>query len=133
MAFMSWSAGLHGVDVDFADKEHQILFDRLNRLYELVENAADKAEIGKHLDDLLSFVIEHFKHEEDAMQEKGYESYQAHKMEHDALLETCKELQAQFHAGEIEITEDRLEMLKDWLEDHIPMFDMAYTTTLNSD
>ncbi len=132
MALITWTAAEYGTNVSFADEEHQTLFDKLNSVYDLATSGADRAAVGAHLDDLIAYVVEHFAHEEREMQAKGYADYEAHKAQHDALVGICAGLQTKFHAGEAEVTEEVGQMVKGWLDSHIPNFDMAYAEALNS-
>jgi hemerythrin len=132
MSLITWTASQYGTNVGFADEEHQILFDKLNKLYDLATGGAERSAIGVQLDDLIAYVVGHFAHEEKEMQAKGYDSYAAHKSEHDALAGICAGLQTKFHAGEAEVTEDVGQLVKGWLDNHIPKFDMAYADALNS-
>jgi hemerythrin len=113
-------------------EEHQTLFAKLNKLYDLATGGSVRSDVGAQLDDLISYVVDHFAHEEREMQAKGFAGFAAHKAEHDALVGICAGLQAKFHAGEAEVTEDVGQMVKGWLDDHIPKFDMAYAGALNS-
>jgi len=63
---------------------------------------------------------------------KGYEGYTNHKAEHEALIGICGGLQTKFHAGEAEVTDEVGQMVKGWLDNHIPNFDKAYAGALNS-
>jgi len=132
MALITWTAAQYGTNVGFADEEHKTLFDKLNSVYDLATGGADRAAIGAKLDDLIAYVVEHFAHEEREMQAKGYANYEAHKAQHDALVGICAGLQTKFHAGEAEVTEEVGQMVKGWLDTHIPNFDMAYADALNS-
>jgi len=132
MALITWTAAEYGTNVSFADEEHQTLFDKLNSVYDLATSGADRAAVGAHLDVLIAYVVEHFAHEEREMQAKGYANYEAHKAQHDALVGICAGLQTKFHAGEAEVTEEVGQMVKGWLDSHIPNFDMAYAEALNS-
>ena len=132
MALITWTADQFGTNVGFADDEHKILFDKLNKLYDLATGGAERSAIGSQLDDLISYVVEHFAHEEKEMLAKGYANYERHKAEHDALVGICAGLQAKFHAGEAEIDEGVGQLVKGWLDSHIPTFDRAYADALNS-
>lgn len=132
MALITWTAGQFGTNVGFADQEHQILFDKLNKLYDLAAGGAERSAIGAQLDDLISYVVDHFAHEEREMLAKSYAGYARHKEEHEALIGICGGLQAKFHAGEAEVDEGVGQLLKGWLDNHIPNFDMAYADALNS-
>jgi hemerythrin len=132
MALITWTASQFGTSVPFADEEHQILFGKLNKLYDLATSGAERSAIGAQLDNLISYVVDHFNHEEREMQAKGYAGYERHKEEHLALLGVCGGLQEKFHAGQAEVTEEVGQMVKGWLENHIPNFDMPYADALNS-
>jgi len=132
MALITWTADQYGTNVGFADDEHKILFDKLNKLYDLATGGAARANIGAQLDDLISYVVEHFAHEEKEMEAKGYEGLARHKEEHDALVKICADLQTKFHAGEADVTEEVGQMVKGWLDSHIPAYDMPYADALNS-
>lgn len=132
MSLITWTADQFGTDVGFADEEHKTLFTKLNKLHELSTGGADRPAVGAQLDDLIAYVIEHFSHEEREMEAKGYEDYETHKSEHDALVGTGADLQKKFHAGEAEVTEEFGQLIKGWLENHIPTFDRAYSSVLNS-
>ena len=132
MALITWTAAQYGTDVAFADDEHKILFDKLNKLYDLATSGAARSAIGSQLDDLIAYVVGHFAHEEKEMLAKNYAGYDRHKAEHVALIGICGGLQTKFHAGEADVTEEVGQMVKGWLDSHIPTFDKAYADTLNS-
>ena len=132
MALITWTAAQYGTDVAFADDEHKILFDKLNKLYDLATSGAARSAIGAQLDDLIAYVVGHFAHEEKEMLAKNYAGYDRHKAEHVALIGICGGLQTKFHAGEADVTEEVGQMVKGWLDSHIPTFDKAYAETLNS-
>lgn len=132
MALMTWTAEQYGTKVDFADDEHKEIFNLLNKLYDDATGGADRSQIGASLDALIAYVVDHFAHEEREMDAKGYANYAAHKDEHDKLVSVCAGLQSQFHAGEADVTEEAGQMVKGWLDSHIPTFDFAYADALNS-
>lgn len=131
MALITWTAEQFGTNVGFADEEHKILFDKLNKLYDLATGGAARSEVGAQLDDLIAYVVDHFAHEEREMTAKGFAGFDAHKAEHEALIGICAGLQKKFHAGEAEVTEEVGQMVKGWLDNHIPNFDKAYGDVLS--
>ncbi len=130
MALITWTAAQYGTDVGFADQEHQTLFGLLNKLYDEATGGAARATIGASLDALIAYVVDHFAHEEKEMIAKGFGGYDRHKAEHEALIGICAGLQKKFHAGEADVTEDVGQMVKGWLDSHIPTYDMAYSSAL---
>ena len=132
MALITWTASQYGTNVGFADEEHKILFGKLNKLYDLATGGAARSEVGAQLDDLIAYVVDHFAHEEKEMIAKGFGGYERHKAEHVALIGICGGLQTKFHAGEAEVDESVGQLVKGWLDSHIPTFDKAYADALNS-
>ena len=131
MALITWTADQFGTNVGFADDEHKVLFDKLNKLYDLATGEAERSAIGAQLDDLIAYVVGHFAHEEKEMEAAGFAGLAAHKAEHEALVGTCADLQKKFHAGEADVTDEVGQMVKSWLESHIPTFDRGYAAVLS--
>ncbi len=130
MALITWTEEQFGTKVAFADEEHRVLFDLLNKLYDEATGGAERSAIGASLDALIAYVVDHFAHEEREMEAAGYAGLAAHKAEHDALVATCADLQKKFHAGEADVTDEVGQMVKGWLENHIPKFDMPYAPAI---
>ncbi len=131
MALITWTAAQFGTNVGFADQEHQTLFGLLNKLYDEATGGAPRATVGASLDALIAYVVDHFAHEEREMVAKGFGGYERHKAEHEALIGICADLQKKFHAGQAEVTEEVGQMVKSWLDSHIPPFDKAYAEVLS--
>jgi hemerythrin len=131
MSLITWTKEQFATNVSLHDKEHQTLFDLLNRLHTAVATG-NRAITGPALDSLIDFVAKHFASEERNMSKTGYAGYAAHKAEHDKLVETCLDLQKKFRAGQANITAETTAFVKDWLVKHIPNVDKAYGPHLNS-
>ncbi|MGY6274713.1 bacteriohemerythrin [Methylomonas sp. MgM2] len=131
MALITWTAEQFGTNVGFADEEHKTLFGLLNKLYDEATGGAERATVGASLDALIAYVVDHFAHEEKEMQAVGYNGYDKHKAEHEALIGICADLQKKFHAGEADVTEEVGQMVKGWLDNHIPTYDKAYGAVLS--
>ena len=130
MTLITWTEAQYGTKVAFADEEHKVLFGLLNKLYDDATGGAERSVIGSSLDALIDYVVEHFAHEEREMEAKGYAGLAAHKAEHDALVATCADLQSKFHAGKADVTDEVGQMVKGWLDVHIPKYDMPYAPAL---
>ena len=131
MALITWTAAQYGTNVGFADQEHQTLFGLLNKLYDEATGGAARSQIGASLDALIAYVVDHFAHEEKEMLAANYGGYDRHKAEHEALIGICADLQKKFHAGEAEITDEVGQLVKNWLDKHIPTFDRGYAEVLS--
>lgn len=131
MALITWTEAQYGTNVGFADDEHKVLFGLLNKLYDEATGGAARATVGASLDALIAYVVDHFAHEEKEMLAKNFGGYQRHKDEHEALIGICADLQKKFHAGEAEVTEEVGQLVKGWLDNHIPKFDKLYAEVLS--
>lgn len=129
MPIITWTQAQYGTTVAKHDEEHKKLFAMLNDLHDSV--GQDRASIGRKLDALIAYVVEHFKSEENNMQSHNYPDFVAHKAEHDKLVATCADLQKKFHAGQAEINADTTAFVKGWLDTHIPNVDLRYGPCLN--
>ena len=132
MALITWTEDKFGVGVDFADDQHKVLFDLLNTLHESAAGS-DRAKTGNDLDALIAYVVDHFSNEEKEMREKGYEDYEKHKALHDDLVGKCADVQKRFHAGEDLALQETTQLIKGWLDGHIPTHDRAYVPCLNGE
>ena len=131
MSLMQWIDDKYGTNVDVCDNQHRELFDRVNALNDAVVKGA-RPDIGARLDNLIDFVVVHFETEERLMEERGYKGLEAHRQEHDQLVQTCTDLQDKFHAGETDIEDGTMVFLKNWLDHHIPVIDRSYSSALSS-
>jgi hemerythrin len=132
MPLMNWTAEKYGVQVDFADHEHQNVFNKLNILYALSKGGAEHELVEVQLAYLIDYVEAHFAHEEREMLAKNFDGYQAHKNDHTMLIDTSRQLQAKFKENVVEITERICFLIKSWFDNHIPVFDRQYSEALNS-
>lgn len=130
MAFFNWSDDL-SVGVNASDDDHKKLIDMLNRLFEGMKNKQGKEVVGKVLDDLVSYTKFHFAREEEFFAKTGYPAVE-HKNEHTALVKQAEELQSRYKSGEVALSVQTLDFLKDWLTVHIQGTDKKYSVHLNA-
>ncbi|NTV71433.1 MAG: hemerythrin family protein [Azonexaceae bacterium] len=131
MSLITWTPEQFATNVVTHDNEHKHLFNLLNELHRNV-GKNERSAIGASLDGLIAYVVEHFSSEEKNMAAAGYAALDQHKLEHAKLVQTCADLQAKFHAGAAEISEQTTAFLRDWLIEHIPKVDFKYAPTLSA-
>jgi len=131
MLLMQWTDEKYATNVEVCDDQHKELFDRVNALNEAVISS-DRTSIGSRLDHLIDYVVVHFDTEERLMEERGYHEIDAHRQEHDLLIQTCTDLQQKFHAGETDIGVGTMGFIKNWLDHHIPVVDKSYGPALGN-
>ena len=112
------------VDCGEIDEDHRRLVDLFNIL-RLAFEEGDAAEyIVAVLEDMISCTIWHFRHEERIMFMHKYDGIDAHKDEHNDLIDSVRELQQKFHKENKLLTNEDIEYLEDWLTQHILGQDM---------
>ena len=113
-----WS-NILSIGVDEIDEDHRRLLDIFNILNHSVTEGATPDYLAAVLEELINCTAWHFSHEERLMLKHGYEGLASHKMEHQELIKSAKELQQKIlQAGNVVADED-LEFLERWLTEHI--------------
>jgi hemerythrin len=131
MAFMNWDSKYYcGIDV--VDKQHEHLFALVNELHGCVVQGANIVEVGKILNALIEYTVDHFETEERLFSQCGYPAAADHKAEHDALTKQVLALNEKFEAKEITISFDVLDFLNDWLNKHTTDSDMKFAAFLKA-
>ncbi len=112
------------VGIDEIDDDHRRLVDLFNILNHSVTEGDAPDYLEAVLEELISCTVWHFSHEERLMLKYGYEGIAEHKMEHQDLIKSAKELQQKIlQAGNLVANED-IEFLEHWLTEHILTADM---------
>ena len=127
---MTWSE-TYSVQVGNLDKQHQKLFDIVNRLHEAMGVGKGQAQVKTVLDELIDYTKTHFAAEEAMLEKQGYPTLAAHKGEHKALLEKVQTYKKDFLEGKTGISASLLQFLVDWLKKHIQQTDKKYSQFLN--
>jgi hemerythrin len=118
-----WDESL-SVDGGEIDEDHRRLVDLFNILSRSVEEGDAAEYIDAVLEELVSCTIWHFRHEERLMLMYKYDGIEAHKDEHNDLIDSVRELQQKFHKENKLLTNEDIEYLEDWLTQHILGQDM---------
>ena len=108
------------IGIDELDYEHKVLIDDIDRLHEELAGHDEKSEIERCLGDIHARMQAHFALEEHVMKERGYEFFDEHKREHEALLNSYTEDMAQFlNDTGVSASTPIEDSLKRWIVDHI--------------
>jgi len=125
MPFIEWSDKLL-TGVKEADEQHKKLVSLINELYDAMKQGKGKEVIDKTLDELVRYAGYHFTTEETLMSKYGYPELQAHKKEHEAFKAKIKEFMEKKAKGEVTLTVEVMNFLKEWLVKHIMGTDKKY-------
>ncbi len=122
MTLLQWNSE-YALGIPSVDHEHRELIGMINTAYGLMAEDADQAAIESCLEDIYAGIASHFALEERHMREARYEEYQAHKDEHENLLDQLMELVDEFvdhpESGKASLQQS----LADWFGVHFATFD----------
>ncbi|MEI7816406.1 MAG: bacteriohemerythrin [Desulfuromonadales bacterium] len=127
---LEWDASFT-VNVDKYDNAHKTLFNMVNDLADAMQQKKSKEAVGRVLNGLAEYTINHFADEERNFAQTNYPEEAQHKALHKKLLDQVTELIGKFNAGEPLITQDVINFLQDWLINHIKGVDKRYGPHLN--
>lgn len=131
MAVLQWTEGM-SVGVPELDADHKELIKIINQLAESSEDAARATAIRQCLFALLRYAEYHFAREEKVLAACHYPEVREHKLEHRDFVAQVNELHRRFDENPDDalavVNDDLLGFLRDWLNHHILIEDMAYRT-----
>jgi hemerythrin len=129
MALMTWSTQL-SVGVAELDLQHQRLVAMLNELHDTMSKGQGKTVVQPVLARLVQYTVMHFQTEERMMRAANYVGIDAHAAVHTALTKQVQEFQKRFVAGELNLSINLINFLRDWVVKHIQGTDKQYTNAL---
>ena len=101
------------------DHEHQELVDIINRLHAHIVGGADRSHITKFLGEVFAKIAAHFALEESIMRKHAYDEYEAHKAEHERLLDEIRDIMdAQQHNPTYAYGDSLSSTVRDWFVNH---------------
>ena len=124
-----WSDIL-SVEVDEIDEDHRKLVNIFNILNHAVMEGESAEYLAAVLEELINCTVWHFSHEERLMLKHGYPEMEAHKVEHQELIKSARELQQELLQANKPVADEEIVFLERWLTEHILTFDMRLGTYL---
>lgn len=115
MSLINWSDAL-SVNNEEIDSQHKKLVNLVNALHDHMAAGDANEVIGKVLDRMIEYTAFHFQTEEKLMEQYKYPGAGLHKIEHKKLVEKALDLQKRFKAGQLQITIEVMNFLRDWLK-----------------
>jgi hemerythrin-like metal-binding protein len=122
----------YSVQIGIIDSQHKVLIDLINDLHRAMMARSGKEQIGSTLAGLLKYTKSHFSAEEGILLSNQYPDFSNHKVEHERFIQTIQDFQGKFQRGEIALTIEVMDFLKDWLSKHIMGVDKKYVPHLHS-
>jgi hemerythrin len=91
MSFLEWKAE-YSVGAPSIDGEHRHLINLINAVYAELHDCSDPESVERFLGDVYNAIAGHFALEERLMRESGYIEYDAHKDDHEDLLDQIRDM-----------------------------------------
>ena len=113
------------------DYEHRELVDLINRLHEHMASGADSTRVSEFLGEVFAKIAAHFALEESVMRKHAYDEYEAHKAEHEKLLDEIRDIMDAQHVTPSSRYGDTLSStVRDWFVNHFKSKDARLHKTL---
>ena len=106
-----------------ADFEHEELIGQIDVLCEQLAGNVKPEQVEATLGEMLTGISAHFSLEETLMREAGYEEYDAHRNDHEDLLDQIRDMMDDFMDYPSTGTERLRNQLVDWFGRHFVSFD----------
>ena len=113
----------YSVGVAAVDHEHQELITAINDVFDETGAAVAGGAVEEALGDIYNTIAAHFALEENLMRKSGYAEYQAHKDEHEDLLEQLRDIMDGYANDPRSARRDLASRLGDWFSGHFSTFD----------
>jgi hemerythrin len=130
MALLAWDPS-YSVNVELIDKQHQMLVQMINDLYDAMMAGKDKDLLGRLINRLHTYAAMHFAREEDFFNQFEYPETATHAKEHKDFEKRVSNFEDQFKAGRQSLSREIITFLSDWLVKHIKGSDKRYGPYLN--
>lgn len=131
MALFTWNDS-YSVKVAQCDQQHKRLFEIINELAESMRIGKGKEALSKTVGQLLDYTRTHFQQEEELMKRSGYADLAPHQAMHSKFVADIEGLIKQAQEGHAVNSIQVLNMLRDWLVNHIQKVDKQYSVHLNA-
>jgi len=127
MALMEWKDS-YRVGVPAVDHEHRELIAMINYLHQRLGENPRREDIVDSLGDIHAAISAHFALEEKIMRDAGYKGYEAHKADHEQLLDAILDIADDVAGGDAMTTLGK--RLSEWFGNHFRTMDAELHKTL---
>ena len=127
--FYEWSDEL-SVGVPSIDRQHKVLIGLINDLHNAMEAGTGAGEAKSVLKQLINYAKAHFIYEESLFMRYDYPATHEHLASHRNIEAKLAELKEKSSASDFDISQELMNFLKNWLNNHILKEDMGYSDIL---
>ena len=127
--FVTWKDA-YSVGISSIDQDHKKLLGMINQLQTAAHYQTDDDLIEQTLNDLVDYTRYHFAREEDLMRESNYPDFEAHKQQHEQMVQQVTKFIDEYRIDKTRTIDNVTLFLKTWLINHINGSDQAYAPYL---
>lgn len=121
-ALLEWQDA-YSLGIPSVDLEHREMIGLINRCYQQMGEGARVEDIEQFLGEIHSGIAAHFALEEKEMRESSYPEFEAHKEDHEDLLDDIRDMMDLFIEDPESGTAMLQDRLSDWFGRHFATFD----------
>jgi hemerythrin len=129
MPIFTWNDS-YSVSVASMDNQHKKLFDLINQLHDAMAAGKGKEIIGTVLNEMLDYTKTHFTAEEKILEKHNYPGLPEQKKQHGIYIQKVVEMQEKAKTGNLVLSLEASQFLKEWLLNHILVIDKKYSDLL---
>lgn len=122
MSLLQWKPE-YSVGIASMDDEHREMIDLINDTYAKLGSDSDAVLVEECLEEIFTTISMHFALEERIMQQAHYPEYQAHKNDHEDLLDQIRDMMDDFSSDPATGAGLLEKSLSDWFANHFSTFD----------
>ena len=122
MSLLQWKPE-YSVGIQSMDDEHREMIELINATYEKLKSNADADQVEEYLGEIFSTISMHFALEERIMRNVAYGEFQAHKDDHEVLLDRLRDLMDDFFVDPASGASRLEQSLSNWFAGHFSTFD----------
>jgi len=127
MELIRWSEEHYVLGIREVDFQHKRLVDIVNGLQTALREGQPKEIVCNFLAVMEEYSSNHFSYEEDLMFNWGYPGYNDKKRKHKSFIKQLKILSKEYRLGNMSVSTNTLNFLRDWLNNHIIDEDRDYS------
>ncbi len=109
----------YSVGFDLIDNQHKKLIDMINELYTSFIFGEAQTKAAGIINEMVNYTDYHFKTEEKFFDKYKYPETEQHKEIHQSFVDKAIELKHGLESGQMTVTYDIMNFLRQWLIDHI--------------
>ncbi len=127
--YFEWTPDLN-IGIEAIDEQHKVLVNIFNRLSLAVSKGEGGKVIRSIVDSLRGYTKSHFALEEKLLAEAGYDELAPHTAQHSDFIAKLDDLTVKFLVENSPAYSELIELLRNWLIEHIRFSDRKYSQVL---